>query len=404
MLSDVVSIVIRALLLLLATLVALEAALLLGFTLLPYDLISDMPQYLERIGWKLHADHGAREYPAGQVVQREVTALSGDLYRISCLAPRDAQPMKPYRVSFRRDRHGFRNADPWPDDVDLVVIGDSFTNAALNQTPYWQGLPFSTLGLGMGASGTLEQQRLFEAYGLPRAPETLIVGFFAGNDLRDNEQFAQMLRDGLTWRDLRHQNDEPQEYLVIWNAMQWLVRLTETEQTAPWCHYPYVAATEPPRPIAFYHKFVRTLGMDQLEFRQSEGWQLTRDSLQAMASAMRANDGEVILMYIPTKSELYWKYLDFNAKAWLIGHETRRFGNMPEPAVIDENYQNQRDIMRETAHELGIAFLDLTLPLDEAIRAGLSPYFFADIHWNQLGHDIARNALLDFLNRPALAD
>ena len=402
MLRDLVSIAIRALLLLLATLLALEAALQLGFTLLPYDLISEMPQYFERIGWQLNAEHGAREYPAGQIVAREVTPLTGDLYSLSCLEPHDAQPMESYRLSYKRDRHGFRNADPWPDDVELVVIGDSFTDAELAQTPYWQGLPYSTLGLGIGGSGTLEQQRLFEAYGAPRKPETLVVAFFAGNDLANNRHVAGMRRLGITWYERHHRLSEPQEYFVIARALQWLVELTRSEKDELWCHYPYFAETEPPTPVTFNHRYVRALGLDAEEIRQSEDLRLTRDSLSEMQTAMRANDGDVILMYIPSKPELYWMYLDADTKAWLIGHETRRFGNMPEPETIDQNYQDQRDVMRETADELGIAFLDMTLPLDEAIRAGQSPYFFADTHWNQLGHDIARNALLDFLNRTNL--
>ncbi len=399
---DIVGIAFRALMLLLATILALEAALQLGFTLLPDDLISDMPQYLERIGWQLTAEHGAREYPAGQIVAREVTPLSGDLYSLSCLEPRDAQPMESYSLSYKRDRHGFRNTDPWPDDVELVVIGDSFTDAELVQTPYWQGLPYATLGLALRDSGQLEQQRLFEFYGLPRQPETLVVGFFAGNDLANNRHFAQMRLDGKTWRDRYQRVSEPFKYLVVFRALEWLAELTRPGKEERWCHYPYFAETEPPTPVAFFHHYVRALGLDAEEIRQSDDLQLTRDSLSEMQAAMQANNGNVILMYIPSKPEIYWKHLDANTKLWLIGHEERRFGNMPSPETIDENTQDKRDVMRETADELGIGFLDMTEPLDDAIRAGQSPYFFADTHWNQLGHDIARIALLDFLNRTNL--
>ena len=181
---DFFIILLRASLLVLLTLIALELALQVGFAYLPSNLTLEMPQYLTRIGWKLDTEHGAREFPAGQVVDRYITPTSGSLFVESCLEPsRDAQPMEPYRLTFKRDSRGFRNAEPWPDDVDIVVIGDSFTEAELIQYPYWHGISDSLLALGMSDSGTLEQQRLFEAYGKPRKPETLVVAFFRGQRL-----------------------------------------------------------------------------------------------------------------------------------------------------------------------------------------------------------------------------
>jgi len=400
-LKDIASIALRAILFLLATILALEIVLQFGFTRLPNALVNRMPQYHARIGWQLNTEHGAREYPAWQVVEYDVTPLTGDLFTLTCLEPRDAQPIDNYKVSFRRDGHGFRNAEPWPDDVDTVVIGDSFTDAELIQRPFWQGISDTVLALGMRGSGTLEQQQLFEAYGLPRSPETLVVAFFAGNDLRDNESTASMIRKHLTWYDRYIQDSEPHEFLVVLRTLHWIVELTLPNKEI-WCHYPYFTITDPPAPIAFYHRFVRRIGENAASIMQREGLTLTRSSLSEMNTTLQANDGELILMYIPSKPELYWKYLDAQTKRRIIDHESRRFDNMPQVSEIDENVSDQRDLMRGLAEELGISFLDLTPALDEAIRSGQSPYFFADTHWNQQGHNIARNALLDFLNRSNL--
>ena len=70
--------------------------------------------------------------------------------------------------------------------------------------------------------------------------------------------------------------------------------------------------------------------------------------------------------------------------------------------LVGENLSVQRDLMAELADELDIPFLDLTFTLTEAINDGKQPYFFADTHWNQTGHNLARIALLDFLNRSNL--
>jgi hypothetical protein len=46
----------------------------------------------------------------------------------------------------------------------------------------------------------------------------------------------------------------------------------------------------------------------------------------------------------------------------------------------------------------GIAFVDLTPPLQEAARSGQLPYTRDDAHWSALGHRIAAEAILPVLS------
>ena len=393
-------IALRAFLLLLATIFAVELALQIVFPHLPQEIVAYMPQYLERMGHRLITEHGAREYPAWQLAEYDVTPLSGDLHHLTCLEPADAQPFEPYRVSFKRDGRGFRNAEPWPEDVDLVVIGDSFTAAELIQEPYWQGISDSMLILAVPGTGTLEQQRLFDEFALPRKPETVVLAFFAGNDLNDTQFFADMLREGFTLHDKSHQDKNPLDYSVVFRILQYVSEAT-TPSADRSCHYPVTAHADPPTPVVFYRKFLPLLGADRASLLQSEKLALTRKSLSEMANALQPSGARLLLMYIPQKAELYWNYLDDASKAKIIEVESRD-RSLTGLDKIDENLSVQREVMRELADALGIAFLDLTAPLDEAIRAGAQPYFFADTHWNQQGHNIARNALLDFLNQSNL--
>lgn len=398
--KDALNISLKALLLLLFTTLLLELVLQLVFPHLPPALIKYMPQYQERLGHRLVTEHGAREFPAGQAVEYEVSPLSGDLYDLTCIRPADAQPFEPYHVSFRRDQHGFRNDEPWPHDVDLVVIGDSFTAAELIRRPFWQGISESMLSLGAPGTGALEQQRLFDAYALPRQPELVILAFFAGNDLKDTARFAEMLRAGMNRHDLAHSGKTPLDYSVVFRLFQFLSETTASSPKAD-CHYPMMARTDPPAPVAFYKKFLPLLGADERTLRNSEEFQLTKTSVSEMAAALQPAGAELLLMYIPQKAELYWNYLDDESKQTIIDVESRD-RQLSGLQGIDMNLTVQRDAMRELAEEIGIAFLDLTPALAQAIRAGQSPYFFADTHWNQLGHDIARNALLGHLNRSNL--
>ena len=397
MLKDYLVIASRAVALLLFTVLSLEIALQLAFPHLPAVLVEPMPQYLERIGYRLNTEHGARQLPASQVVQYEVTPLSGDLYRGSCISPADAQPLEPYFVSFKRDSHGFRNQEPWPHDIDLVVLGDSFTAAELIQRPFWQDLSDSMLVLAVPGSGTLEQLQLFEAFALPRKPETIVLAYFAGNDLHDNRHLAWMRHKGWNWHDVVHLGKNTLDYSVLFRLLQILseAALPVIERA---CHYPLIAHTEPPTPVVFFRKFLPQLRLKEEDLTESQQIQLTKTSISALASALPASDGQLILMYIPTKLEMYWQYLDDAAKAKFIDIETREH-NVSGLKYLEANLHVQRQVMREMADELGVSFLDLTPPLEDAIRAGISPYFFADTHWNQQGHNIARNALIDLLNR-----
>ncbi|MCY3834701.1 MAG: hypothetical protein OXG85_16945 [Chloroflexi bacterium] len=393
-------IVLRTFALLTVTLLALELALQAAFTHLPPTIVEPMPQYLERFGHRLTTEHGGREFPAGEAVEYEVTPLSGDLYHISCLSPADAQPLEPYRVSFKRDHRGFRNVEPWPDDLDLVVLGDSFTAAEHIQRPYWEGVSDSILVLAAPGTGTLEQQRYFEAFARQRNPKRVVLAFFAGNDMNDNQLFSDMLRQGKTRKDRQHEDKNPLDYSVVFRLLHFISESTTLDGGAD-CHYPLIAQTDPPAPVAFFYKFFPLLSADKESLLQSEAFKLTRTSISEMATALGPDEAELIVMYIPAKAELYWQYLDETSKRTIIAADSRFFHttNLEE---IDVNLSAQRAAMRELADEIDVSFLDLTPPLAEVIRAGSSPYFFADTHWNQTGHNIARNALLDFLNQSNL--
>jgi len=386
----------KAFFLLLVTVMALEFALQLAFPRLPKVLVEPMPQYLERLGYRLDTAHGALEYPARERVTYDVTPLSGDLYHLTCLKPADAQPFAPYEVSFLRDGHGFRNVEPWPEAVDLVIIGDSFTAAELIQRPFWQDLSQSTLILAVPGTGTLEQQRLFDAFALPRKPKTVVLAFFAGNDLDNTLFYANMLRQGMTRQEIAYLGKNPLDYSVIFRMLQFLFH--SAAHAAVDCHYPVFAQTDPVRPVAFFGQTLPLLRRDKASLLQSDELRLVRESIAEMASALEAHAGRLILMYIPQKAELYWRYLDAATKELIIDVESRN-RNLTGLEEIDDNLTAQRDAMREVADDIGIAFLDLTPPLAAAVADGEMPYFFADTHWNQLGHDIARNALLDYLIR-----
>ena len=394
------SALIRAAALALLTLSALELALQLAFPQLPASIIEQMPQYRARMGFRLDAAHGVQEYPAGETVNYEISQASGDLYKLTCLSPDHAPPFDAYRVSFQRDSHGFRNPEPWPDKVQMAVIGDSFTAAEAIVAPYWQGISESILVFGLPGSGTLQQQRLLEAYALPREPEIVVLAYFAGNDLKDNWAFHRQSQADADNASAAVERKNPLDYSVLFNIVYTFRNAVLSDADAP-CHYPQTAATEPPTPLAFYGEFLDVFAFDSQALRDSEMVRVTRDSISALASMLRARGSRLLLMYIPQKAELYWELLSDESKAAILSGRQDLDASV-EASEVSANLTAQRDIMADLAAEFEIAFLDLTPALSQAISEGAQPYFFADTHWNQEGHNIARIALLDFLNRSNL--
>ena len=371
-------------------LVGIEIVLQIAFLKLPQTLISRMPQYPERYyGIQFNTEHGARRYPPNERVDFEVTSASGDLYQNTCLSPAHAESIEPYRVAYTRDQQGFRNNEPWPDDVELVIVGDSFTAAESVRRPYWDGIAESMLVFGLPGSGALEQKLLLEAFGLPRHPEIAVLAYFGGNDLIDNENFAELQQAGLTFADKTHQNRNPLEYLVSFHLALFL-RDSISAARDKTCHYPQTALTDPPASVAFFDKLIPALAIEESALRASDMYQLTEAAIIEMAAMVQSSDAAFVLMYIPQKAELYWEYLNQKTKQSILDA-------LPMPISadqVDANLTVQRETVASLAAEHGFIFLDLKPALAEAIAQGKSPYFFADTHWNQVGHDIARRVLL----------
>ena len=323
-------------------LVLLESGLQLAFLNLPLDLIQRMPQYRERAGHQFATAHGAREYPAGEAVNALITPASGDLYRLTCLNLADTESFEPYRVNFTRDRHGFRNAQPWDDDVDIVVVGDSFVAAESVREPFWDGIGDSVLAFGLPGSGTLEQFLLLQAFGLPRSPETVVVAFFAGNDLTDNQIFADLQRQGLNFAEKTHRERNPLEYLVTVHIALFL--RDRLIAAAGDCHYPQLAQTQPPTPVAFYDEMLRTLAIDADELASSAMFQETKSALAQLAADLRQRRIRLILMYIPQKAEIFWNRLGQTGKRAIVAALGESDGSIAI-GEIDKNLSAQRNLL-----------------------------------------------------------
>ena len=111
------------------------------------------------------------------------------------------------------DGYGFRNAWPWPEKTNIVVLGDSLTfGYGVEDDEAWpallgQALPqLRVINLGLIGAGPEQYLRVYETFGRQLHPQVLVVGLFVGNDFWDTGLFHRWLKveseeNYLAWRD-----------------------------------------------------------------------------------------------------------------------------------------------------------------------------------------------------------
>jgi lysophospholipase L1-like esterase len=117
-----------------------------------------------------------------------------------------------FRAVHTTDGLGFRNAWPWPEQADIVAVGDSLTfGQCVQDDEAWparvaQGLsPLRLINLGLIGGSPQQYLRLYETFGVKLRPKLLLVGVFARNDFWDADTFDRWLASGrggnfMVWR------------------------------------------------------------------------------------------------------------------------------------------------------------------------------------------------------------
>jgi hypothetical protein len=125
-----------------------------------------------------------------------------------------------------------------------------------------------------------------------------------------------------------------------------------------------------------------------------------------MQRLVRAQGGELVVVFIPTKAHVYLPLLEASfPKAELERALRLCLGDPSQPPVLAVMMRNRlalNDLMREFCAQEGITFLDLTAELEAGLRSGHNVYFPDDSHWNAFGHEIAARSLARLLREQSL--
>ena len=367
----------------------------------------------------------------------------GDIVRLGFLPP-DLVRHPAYRFPFVTDAEGFRNSEGAPLGAVVAALGDSFTDAmTLPVELGWPARVGSLLGVSVRNYGTAgfgpgQELRVLKEYVLKRRPRVVVVGFFAGNDLQDAVRFESFEREGgafsspgLGWKFKEVVARFDQFYVTsLYEGAGTLLRDLERGPDDPWSARGLgdysgedLTASKAPRagfdrglftvPVAgrtlrfaFLPSYVNCLKLSREQLQASRGWELTRGSYEEMERLVRSQGGELVVVFIPSKAQVYLPLLEASfPRAEL--QRAFRFCLRDQPYAPDleaivGNRLALNDLMRDFCAREGLAFLDLTAELQSTLGAGRNVYSPDDSHWNAAGHETAAVTLAGFMRARGL--
>lgn len=207
-------------------------------------------------------------------------------------------------MDYRTDEHGFRNP-PGVTQADLAFIGDLFTEAAQmpEASTFAQRVGAATgqrvINLGRGAYGSQQELLVLRRFGLGYHPRVVIWQLFEGNDLLNTQNYAK-------WRQNPHGATVslPQRY--IQNS---LLQVVFGGTGAP-THGQQAATLQVQAgqalPVSFHHRYEP----HQAE-RYPQGWAATQAVLLAGQELCRAQDIELLVVYVPIMARVVEPWLRF---------------------------------------------------------------------------------------------
>ncbi len=312
------------------------------------------------------------------------TGSIGDPYLGFVYPPHFSREVKSADVAFvfSTDEHGFRNPSPWPDQTDVVVVGNSMVfGFGVSNDAVWTRLLANRLSdrrlINLGLPGAAPQQftRAYEKFGIPLNPKLLVFGLFPGNDLTDAIAFEQWLAAGSPgnydhWRFFRGRIPQAAGGLIRRSYVHALVRETLREYRSPFSG----------RTIRFADGGRLQLAPRAL-FRSAEGakpghseFELVMSAIELARTLSHRHSTELLVVLFPTKEEVHLP---------LLGEPSPR---LVAPFAVELGRR-------------GIPYLDLTPYLQEPARAGERLFFEIDGHPNEAGNRLIADVVFNHLRR-----
>jgi hypothetical protein len=310
-------------------------------------------------------------------------------------------------VHYFTDEFGFPNRPPNPARVDLAVLGRSYSMGAQAARPWTRLLAeqgdLRLLNLSQTGSGITLKADYLRRFGAPRRPRWVIVEVLPSKDVLG----AGAPGGSLFVSDLF--------YPILQNlARRW--RLFSPLPAGPLAEPLYPLALDFDRgtaQVVFYQRDLSALTVEMQALRSSQEWQDFTAELLRLDEAVRRQGGCLVLLYAPTKEEIYLPLAQNPAQlapaltglpVWLPdgqGRLQQATATPPDLARMQVSPGTARALVAEFAAQAGLALIDPSQALSQAVLNGQAPYMKYDTHWSDLGHQIVAQQALQVLQTQA---
>lgn len=304
-------------------------------------------------------------------------------------------------VVYETDEFGFPNAAPLPPQVDIAVLGRSFSVGAQSSNPWPKELSrltgYSVVNLSQGASGIDLKRKYLEDFGLLRRPRWVIVEVLPSMDILGYAPLPPTLVQGL-----------------VVPAVQEVARggaaIGAEKDRRP--IFP-IEVDIPGRRVklTFFAYYLAALTVDRPTILASKQWAVYTSRLRQLGQEASANGACLALLYAPTKADIYFplavdpRQLEpalVGVAAWRLDDRGRLVGDPRRPmdvGAMRANASTARELVSAYAEQEHWLFVDPTEAMTQAVLEGESPFMSIDTHWSDLGQEIVARVVADALER-----
>lgn len=308
-----------------------------------------------------------------------------------------------FRAVHQVDPAGFRNPWPWPQQPQIVVVGDSVSfGYGVEGKDAWPAivareLPRNPLvNLSLIGAGPQQYLRVYETFGAKLQPKLLLVGVFAANDFWDAEKFDKWLQSGaggnyMVWRDfgqpgpltLRLSDPVASLKSIFSRSIYPVLRMSRTYNLFRALRGGFDAGLSgPPKVIVFKDGGRLELNGDwfrsqsDLSAPASHTAQLAADAFIRLHALATEQGTHVLMVLQPSKEEVY----------------------LPQ---LEDDVPDITRALRDAFDSRGIEYLDLGPGYRERAKAGEQLFFEADGHPNRRGYALTGELILNHVRANA---
>ena len=306
----------------------------------------------------------------------------------------DLAPGESYRIEYRYDNRGFRNARDYQ-QAPVVLVGDSFVEGYLVPhdlicaTRLSDMLGVDVCNLGQNDYGPAQELVVLRRYALPLHPRVIAWFFFEENDLFDLEDYGLMTRG---WRRYFVRPDSIVSRSFCFNALHRLGRSVERFRWRdPEADRKLPVKLRPEIPGGQLTMSFSSAPYELPPDRRERLLAGTGELLAEAGAMCRAEGIRFLVVFAPESFRVYRQLCVIEEGSPLA---KRQSSDLPER-------------IGRLCEAEGIAYLDLTGALESAAGEGRLVYIPGDVHWSRQGNAVAAEEIARFiteagwLNSPA---